>query len=165
MSTSCHRVTSGRCTRGKKPPHTVRDIKLQPCCHCVILYTLHAVSQSDTALMLDAVRTAYEAIQKTRNLAQPSRGRSQFNINCRLDRPHPSPVGDRIMDSIRKVCAFVSHVSPPPPSPLIGLFDWFGFGHCKFLPLCFFFLPCFPSTLVSILHGLLGCTFIFLPYI
>lgn len=54
---------------------------------------------------------------------------------------------------------------PPPPSPLIGLFDWFGFGHCKFLPLCFFFLPCFPSTLVSILHGLLGCTFIFLPYI
>ncbi|KAK7098045.1 hypothetical protein V1264_004935 [Littorina saxatilis] len=58
---------------------------------------------SDTALMLDAVRAAYEAIQKTRNLPTPTRGRTQSNVNCRLDRPHPSLVGDQIMSSLRKV--------------------------------------------------------------
>ncbi|XP_076447090.1 glutamate receptor 2-like [Babylonia areolata] len=58
---------------------------------------------SDTALMLDAVRTAYEAIQATRNLPRPSGGRTSSDINCRLDKPRPSPVGDRIMENIRKV--------------------------------------------------------------
>ena len=64
--------------------------------------------------MMDAVRTAFEAIQKTKSLDHSSRGRSQTNVNCRLDRPHPSLVGNRIMDMLKTVsapgCAFLSLV-------------------------------------------------------
>lgn len=51
--------------------------------------------------MIDAVRTAYEAVQKTRNLPKARRGNPDFR--CRLDQPQPSIVGDQIIESIEKV--------------------------------------------------------------
>lgn len=52
--------------------------------------------------MIDAVRTAYEAVQKTRNLPKSPRNRYP-DFKCRLDQPQPSIVGDQIIESIEKV--------------------------------------------------------------
>ncbi|XP_076468083.1 glutamate receptor 2-like [Babylonia areolata] len=58
---------------------------------------------SDTALMIDAVRATFEAVQKTRKLPQTGPPKSQSDVNCRLDKPQPLPMGERIMNSLQKV--------------------------------------------------------------
>ncbi|KAK7495314.1 hypothetical protein BaRGS_00013496, partial [Batillaria attramentaria] len=61
---------------------------------------------SDAALMMDAVRIAYEAIKctNTQTFPQSSRGRSQNDARCGLSTPHqPSTIGTRIMNSVSKV--------------------------------------------------------------
>ena len=58
--------------------------------------------QSDAALIIDAVRAVYEAIQST-NIHHHYRADGQMRHNCRLENPLPLPYGPAMIRNLNEV--------------------------------------------------------------